>query len=77
MQYFIKCFKPARSELKMWFNKGVQKKYDFYKENYIMFFAEIDIPKQHFYKFLQFMSYVSSHQGAKPNKTPVIKTCLI
>ncbi len=33
MQYFIKCFKPARSELKMWFNKGLQKIEDFYKEN--------------------------------------------
>ncbi len=50
MQYFIKCFKPARSDpgLKIWFNKGLQKIEDFYKENDIMFFAEIDIPKNAF-----------------------------
>ncbi len=51
---------------------------DFYKGRDLMSFAQIvaqfDIPKKHFFKFLQFRSYVSSYQGAKltkPNKTPL------
>lgn len=75
-----KRFKPARSDpgFKMWFDKGLQKIEDFYREKDLMSFAEIvaqfDIPKKHFFKFLQFRSYVSSYQGAKltkPNKTPL------
>lgn len=75
-----KFFKPARSDpgFKMWFDKGLQKIEDFYREKDLMSFTEIvsqfDIPKKHFFKFLQFRSYVSSYQGAKltkPNKTPL------
>lgn len=36
--------------------------------------VQFDIPKKHFFKFLQLRSYVCSYQGAtltKPNKTPL------
>lgn len=52
--------------------KDCKKIEDFYKDNNLMSFAEIvaqfDIPKKHFFKFIQFRSYVSSHEGTKLTK---------
>lgn len=60
--YFI----PGRSDggFKMWFDKGVEKISDLYAEDTLMSYNQLcekyDIPRKHFYKFLQLKHFVLS-----------------
>ncbi len=73
-------FKPGKLDagFKLWAKKGLSKISDLYKEGVLMSFEEIsqihNIPKKHFFKYLQLRSFIYSMQDKSlviPALTPL------
>ena len=68
-------FSPGTSDagFRLWATKGLRKIQDLYKKEVLMSFEELsikyDIPRNHFFKYLQLRSYISAAQRHSLSKT--------